>query len=1067
MPQPRLHRIPESQFRGEPGQGQGSRMITYPTSASDSDSPEDSPIQLGLEDLDEEVDPMHAWLTEFRNLRVQDTPTPRRQLLNEALAAASAPPPAPISNLKVVDFIIDHFLGTEQHCTCGSTPRQDSKVFTDIVDFELPVNTLVDTINNLEVLEFMSGTADFDRKWLYEGSFLETEDGTHRQAYDVWPANVLASNPQAANNAEITVDVDSFLALPKSLAFVLKGIDMCFCPPRTANLSSNIHLWCTVNVENANGAVKHIKVPYHHVPNTYLGRVNGFSECEVFVFFPHLYYPERPTTFLTDNQLQRFCNLFLQAIHETKEFGRAFQQHLPSSFEQAHAMSYARSRETGVNEAAAIPKQQALHYFLPARGLEQVWTSVSQAIHGGGNFDLADPVLLVSSKNMKTMYREHNLESLITGFYSTWKTVFKPDAFYPHSTWIDIGKETVSIAEEPETYLWRTTCLEAKREAFKMDVPRSGMRGAMYNWAQLADVGNMTLEPGRKHPLLACGLVYSQFYSSTKEIFDAAKAYPFQDKIIEGLAIDASLQEEWKRLGNMPANSWSAKKARLAYVSSKARVGHSLSSSIGKTYGIREEHRMTLDLVLVLNERMGQRGLNGTRVTQPGSASTPASHPPFVILSTSSALKYLNQNIQKYILGFEYSILKDGGKVISPDSSQMALMFLELIRSSFNASNMKMVKGMWNTSKLLPDGTTRYGLGLGASLQETGYAFINEDRVDWASWALLDGVKDHIAIGLRHKLQNFTKSYTQATTALTFDKTATQLCLYLVTIFHKQGFTEYTTRCLQIVWKWMCEHFIWEFQKEVLQACANDMIEDKADTEWTPSNPVFVYSELDKLMEEEIQLVQSTSNGRQAPKTIQQRLSHLFAYDGQITGSQEEKMECKWDKKFYRLRYKKGVEIWNHHLAQFDFNFHWSNVEFFKYFVRRCTLWPNSTTQKWFPLKNIPGRSDLGKCYVWCGLSRHGHMAFFPETWTLTNDPRKVFTKAIPLDEQWLTLKVDAVRQMMEDCENGATSWRDMNEEYAWTWLTSLPYTGSIVSRSGVVENSIMEPMWEQCGTKE
>lgn len=97
---------------------------------------------------------------------------------------------------------------------------------------------------------------------------------------------------------------------------------------------------------------------------------------------------------------------------------------------------------------------------------------------------------------------------------------------------------------EPETFLWQTSCLNAKKMAFIMDVPRTGMQCTDFTWAQLADVSNLTIEPERCHPLLACGLVYSQFYSSTKEIFDSAKTYPFQDKIIEGLAIDKSLQAE-------------------------------------------------------------------------------------------------------------------------------------------------------------------------------------------------------------------------------------------------------------------------------------------------------------------------------------------------------------------------------------------------------------------------------------------------------------------------------------------------------------------------------------------
>ena len=98
------------------------------------------------------------------------------------------------------------------------------------------------------------------------------------------------------------------------------------------------------------------------------------------------------------------------------------------------------------------------------------------------------------------------------------------------------------------TYLWNRKCLQNIKKAFDMDVPKSGMKVQFFPLALLYDSCDMTLEPGRRHPLRYVGLVYSQFYSSTKEIFDCAKTYPFDDISIEGLAIDSSLLEEWKAI---------------------------------------------------------------------------------------------------------------------------------------------------------------------------------------------------------------------------------------------------------------------------------------------------------------------------------------------------------------------------------------------------------------------------------------------------------------------------------------------------------------------------------------
>lgn len=103
---------------------------------------------------------------------------------------------------------------------------------------------------------------------------------------------------------------------------------------------------------------------------------------------------------------------------------------------------------------------------------------------------------------------------------------------------------------------------------------------------------------------------------------------------------------------------------------------------------------MTLDLVLQINIRMVCRGLNEKSIHHPVPQSPTTAHPGIFVLPTATVIGFLTRNLEKYILGFEYSILKDGGKTISPHSSQMALMFLELVKSLFKASDMRRIKGL-------------------------------------------------------------------------------------------------------------------------------------------------------------------------------------------------------------------------------------------------------------------------------------------------------------------------------------------------------------------------------------
>lgn len=943
-------------------------------------------------------------------------------------------PPVLASGTEVViNFLIDTIFGDGQVCG-GAVPvvTPQSQGFLNMMDTIVPptgTSLLVDTIDRDDILKRMNNMTVASLKCLYEGQ----EPGSNLDAlYDVFGGDKLGRDPHAADGALVTVDVDSFLALPKTLAFTKTGLNVCFYPSRSSNMASNIHLWCIIAPSEEHGRTRNIKVPYHTVPNTYFGRVSGFSECEIYAFFPHLYYNDRPTTFLTDDQIGRFMNIVLSAIRSTPEFGAGFHQHLPGTCEQAKLMSYAGSRETGVNEIETGPRQQALHYFLPAKGIEAMWSQVLTHLRNGENYDLADPVLLISAKNMKTMFREDSIDGLIDTFCQRWQQSFVSSAFLPQSTWIDVGKETISTSQHPEVYLWRSDCLQEKSTAFTMDVPRAGMKFSTFEWGQLAGVGNLTVESGRKHPLRLCGLIYSQFYSSTKEIFDAAKIYPFQDKVIEGLTIDASLQAEWKKLGHKGAKSWSQKQSKQAYVSSKARVGQSLQGAAGKSFGVREEHRMTMDLLLQLQRSMHDRGMRGHTLQTSTQCINRQKHIPFVVLDASDCIKYMTYNLEKYILGFEYSILKDD--VISPASSQMALMFLEFIKSSFTASDMRRVKGMWNVQKLLPNGNIRYGMGVGRSMEERGYAFFYPERVHWGNWQFEVQIRENISFGLKRQVGNYTRAYKEATRALEFDAICSELCTWLAeevgVSIDKQSPTSYTA--LQVVWKWLCEHFVSEFQQEVLKACQTDMLEEYTGVEVAGQPIGFCYKEIDALMEEPLAMVRDTSNGRTQTKTVVQRLEHLWAFDEQGQSDSGGMMGRKWDKKQYRLRYQTGVKIWNSKLACSGWE--WNNLEFFKYFIRRCHIWPNSTTQKWFPLKFVPSSEDKRKQYVWCGVGGRGFHPNQNSTWEIGHIGDQLPGDPWLVDKRWLKMGVDEVKALCELCGGQQGSWLDLSREYEWYW---------------------------------
>ena len=58
----------------------------------------------------------------------------------------------------------------------------------------------------------------------------------------------------------------------------------------------------------------------------------------------------------------------------------------------------------------------------------------------------------------------------------------------------------------------------------------------------------MGVEPCANSQLRAGGLLYSQFYSSVKEVFAARNQYPFTNTAIETLALDPQLRKTWQHV---------------------------------------------------------------------------------------------------------------------------------------------------------------------------------------------------------------------------------------------------------------------------------------------------------------------------------------------------------------------------------------------------------------------------------------------------------------------------------------------------------------------------------------
>ncbi|KAF8534842.1 hypothetical protein BDD12DRAFT_858376, partial [Trichophaea hybrida] len=127
------------------------------------------------------------------------------------------------------------------------------------------------------------------------------------------------------------------------------------------------------------------------------------------------------------------------------------------------------------------------------------------------------------------------------------------------------------------------------RNVIKLE--KGGIECVHYPWALTSESSNMTIVPTGRNAMSLAGLAYSQYYTSTKEIFDAGKIYPFMNDGIEAIAIDPRLTKAFQLAGG--ATVVNPEQVHRAYLASRDRTLQGLADSTWKSFGVQ---RITQEL---------------------------------------------------------------------------------------------------------------------------------------------------------------------------------------------------------------------------------------------------------------------------------------------------------------------------------------------------------------------------------------------------------------------------------------------------------------------------------------
>jgi hypothetical protein len=575
------------------------------------------------------------------------------------------------------------------------------------------------------------------KRWVFSG--IHPDDPTGK------PLHICVQEGDTpSQTAEVAFDIDSITGFCHSLGIAKGGIRWHFTQMPVSDLQSGLHLNTRrVSYYDRHGHFHQVNKPVHKIPHYTLGRLIGFEDVSLYLLFPRLFREDQQSSRLLDTDFRTWTDqVLLPAIYGHHNSTQL--QHYPSSYDHGKYNSTARGVEGRSRKVDVFSREQQLIHLVPPDALATVWDVIQQTIQQPGLQQFQGVTILLHAKNLKTLIKGTTWDDMMTRLQRYWGEVVNEE-YMSADFYFDIGKETcprqtylrtVDVAESPpaDVLLWKKCCLNSYYEwcrgnSSQNEPPELG-QPIYYPTALLNDAASMNIKTTARSQLRTCGLLYSQFYGSVKEVFAAGNQYPFSNTAIETLALDPQLRKTWQHVGAGLSHDPVA--LIKAYLYAKARCHHGLEGSIQKSFGVREEHRISITLLKAIDCRFTDLYLRHERLRPTGSEL------PYVTQPTATVLSWYRWNINKFCVGFEIVHSLSGRQWITWEHTRMMLMFLRCLRFSYGGGHPKEAAGCWRDVRYVPtqaapDGFRRMeGLGFEVTLPQYGCAWFLE-KIDWTT----------------------------------------------------------------------------------------------------------------------------------------------------------------------------------------------------------------------------------------------------------------------------------------------------------------------------------------------
>jgi hypothetical protein len=158
-----------------------------------------------------------------------------------------------------------------------------------------------------------------------------------------------------------------------------------------------------------------------------------------------------------------------------------------------------------------------------------------------------------------------------------------------------------------------------------------------------------------------------------------------------------------------------------------------------KSYGVREEHRITLAFFKRMVESLGD--VDEEQLPDVSQAS-----PPYFELSSDSYLTFLTYNANKFLLAFEWIFTLNQDGVISYEHCKVLAMLLQCLKYCCDTAPISQEDGLWKDAwQMRRQQAVTHGMGLGKTIHESGYGWFLP-KIDWQAMTF----QAHLADKMRY-----------------------------------------------------------------------------------------------------------------------------------------------------------------------------------------------------------------------------------------------------------------------------------------------------------------------------